>query len=125
MNITDLSIKLRKVKTEITAINAELKIKKTLQMELETNILNEFEILGNGIDQIRTDAGTVSIKSITVGNVTDWDTFYDYIYENKAWHMLERRIANLAYREMLDLDLEVPGVESFEKRSISLTKGKT
>ena len=46
MNITDLSIKLRKVKTEITAINAELKIKKTLQMELETNILNEFEILG-------------------------------------------------------------------------------
>lgn len=43
-----------------------------------------------------------SIKPAMVPNVANWDLFYSYIFRNKAGHLLERRPAALACRELFD-----------------------
>lgn len=60
-------------------------------------------------------------KSLRVGlskpdyvpHVVDWDKYYSYIHENKAWEMLERRPGKAACRERWEAGIQVPGVEKF------------
>ena len=61
-----------------------------------------------------------AITETVVANVRDWDLFYGYVRRAKAFHLLERRVANAAYRELLATKTKVPGTEPFTKRSIAL-----
>tara|TARA_R110002167_G_scaffold42421_5_gene128746 strand:+ start:1187 stop:1570 length:384 start_codon:yes stop_codon:yes gene_type:complete len=54
--------------------------------------------------------------------VKDWDAFYQYIYNNKAWDLLQRRVGE---RAVIDRWLEgevIPGIESIEVQNLSITK---
>ena len=75
-----------------------------------------------GTSLTRTKFGTVSISKLNVASVKDWNEFEKYIYENKALYLLQRRPANLAYREELKTQGEIPGVETFETISVNLSK---
>lgn len=121
--ITELTLKLRVETEQISKLNTELKERKANKTKLENSILEAMDDMGNGMRSLSTNAGTVSIKKLVIAKVEDWDVFYDYIYDNRAFHMLERRPANAAFREMLEQNQEVPGLKPFTKRSISLTKG--
>ena len=65
---------------------------------------------------------TATLTVQDVPNVVDWDLLYEWILENKATHMLQRRVATAAFRELHDAGEIIPGVEPFSKRSISLRK---
>jgi hypothetical protein len=66
--------------------------------------------------------GTISISKTTLPQVVDWDAFYAYIVDNDAFHMLQRRPAAAAFRELHDSGEEVAGVEPYEQVSIGLRK---
>lgn len=57
-----------------------------------------------------------------IPKVDDWDEYYQYIHDNEAFHLLQRRPATTACREMLEAGEVIPGVSTFTKRSISLRK---
>ena len=66
--------------------------------------------------------GTVSLSEVVVAHVQDWDKVYNYILRNKAFQLMQRRIADGAFRELVGLrkGKNIPGIEPFTKKGINL-----
>lgn len=86
--------------------------------ELQSQLLEEMD--SAGVDKFSGKLGTVSISTNVVANVEDWDALYPYIAKNKLWHLLQRRVSDPAYRELLDAGKKVPGVQPFSKKRLNL-----
>lgn len=74
------------------------------------------------VNCVKTNVATATITEDDVPMVVDWDAFYEYIYQNRASHMLQRRVATAAWRELKDSGFPTPGIEVYKKREISLRK---
>jgi len=86
--------------------------------ELEKAITEKMD--SEGITQTKGARASVSITSSVVADVQDWDTFWPYVAKNKYWHLIQRRVSDPAYRELLDAGKKVPGVQPFTKRKLNL-----
>ena len=95
--------------------------------ELQATILARLE--AEGTEKASSKKATVSRSTVTVANVTDWDKFWAFIHKNKFNHMLQRRVSDPAYRELVELaqsdkklakQLKEAGVESFIKVNLNL-----
>ena len=75
-----------------------------------------------GISKASGKIGTISVKETTVAHVIDWDKVYNFILRSKAFHLMQRRISDGAFREQLDIrkGKRIPGIDSFVKRGINL-----
>jgi hypothetical protein len=86
----------------------------------------EFELLvrldEQGMEKASTKDGTASINETILPQVVDWDAFYEHILEERAMHLLQRRPAAAAYRELLEAGEVVPGIEPYTQRTIGLRK---
>ena len=89
---------------------------RSLEMELMIRLDDQ------GMKKASTDAGTASITEQTLPQVVDWDALYEYIHEEKAFFLLQRRPAAAAFRELNDSGEVIPGIEPFIQRTISLRK---
>lgn len=103
----------RELETEVKALNDQMK-------GLEADIMSQLDDQETLMSRGR--AAQVTVTEQVVGTVQDWDAFYEYIVDNDAFHLLQRRVANAAYREMVEAGDEIPGTEPFTKRSLSLRK---
>lgn len=123
---------------EVRAARAELAVReKELVAEweaLELQLLGKLEEQGSV--RVSSRAGTASINEQVLPLIEDWDAFYAYIKENDAWHLLQRRPAVNAYRELVEADSAahpgeaeserppvVPGTRTIVKKSINLRAG--
>ena len=70
----------------------------------------------------RGKAASAILTETVVPKVEDWDGFYQYIQENEAFHLLQRRVSTAAARETLEAGENISGVSTFTKRAISLRK---
>ena len=107
---------------KLEAAEYESKAKKI--KEIMEGLKNQI-ILGLDAQETTIGAGGTAKVSITmteIPKVDDWSDFYDYINENQAYHLLQRRPATTACREMLDSGETIPGMSIFNKRDISLRK---
>ena len=68
----------------------------------------------------RGKRASATITETTVAQVKDWDSFYEFVTENDALFLLQRRVANAAYRDLIDAGETVPGVVPFIKRALSV-----
>jgi hypothetical protein len=86
----------------------------------------EEELLGRldeqGMLQGKTAAGTATITETIVPNVVDWDELHEHIQETGDFYLLQKRPAAAAFRELHASGKEIPGMEPFNKRTISLRK---
>lgn len=73
-----------------------------------------------GATRVSSALGTAVLTETTVPQVTDWDTFYQFIKDNDAFHFLQRRVATAAFREAIEAKQEIPGLTPFSQRSINL-----
>lgn len=102
-------------------LEAEVKL---LDQALAANELAIIERLDEmGVSRFAVGKLSFSISENTVGNVEDWDQVYAYIRDNNAFHLVQRRLANAAYKELLDMGDSLPGVVPFNKRSLNFRKG--
>lgn len=67
-------------------------------------------------------SANVTVTESDQPNVKDWDKFYEYIIENNAMHLLQKRATATACRELWEMKEEIAGVEKFVQRKISLRK---
>lgn len=86
--------------------------------KLEQILLGRFDEQGSV--RVTSRQGTASISEQTLAIVEDWDAVDNYIIQNRATHLLQRRVAVGAYREMLAAGQSVPGTRPITKRSINL-----
>lgn len=102
-------------------LEAEVKV---IDQALAANELEIIERLDEmGVSRFAVGKLSFSISENTVGNVEDWDQVYAYIRDNNAFHLVQRRLANAAYKELLDMGDSLPGVVPFNKRSLNFRKG--
>ena len=104
-------------------LRANQEIEKKIQARISEAELVLMETMEQqGVDKSTGKLATVSISETVTGNVTDWDAFWTYVYKNKFGHLLQRRISDVAIREIFETKRQVPGVEPFTKRKLNLRK---
>lgn len=68
-------------------------------------------------------AASVSVSEEVVPSIEDWESFYEYVRKNDAFHLLQRRLNNAAWRETVELEGSPPqGTQPFTKRKLNLRK---
>ena len=114
-NLVKKRDKIRAMQQEVDALRSEYEIDSQAVME---------EMAGMKIDKATGSLGTVSLKETTVAHVLDWDKVYNFILRHKKFELMQRRIADGAYRELLEIrqGKQVPGIEPFNKKGINLRK---
>jgi len=85
---------------------------------IEAELMEDME--ANGVDKMTGKHAGVSITSNTVAHVTDWDELWKFILKTKNTQLLQRRVSDPAYRELLEMGKKVPGAEAFAKKRLNL-----
>ena len=85
--------------------------------DLDAEILEAMHM--SGLEKTATKFGTVSVNTSTVAQVEDWDAFLTYIYKNKYGHLLQRRVSDPAWRELIEQGKKVPGTSPFTKKRLN------
>ncbi len=75
-----------------------------------------------GLNGARGVIATGSIKKEDVPKLSNADKFFAYVKKNDAWHLLHKRIAVEAWRELHEAGKKVPGVEALPVEDLSLSK---
>ncbi len=86
--------------------------------EIEDALLARLE--SEGMTKATGAKATASITTSVVADVTDWDLFWTFIIKKKYTHMLQKRVSEPAYRELLEKGTKVPGVVPFTKKTVGL-----
>lgn len=105
-------LKLSKKQLELEAEDVAKSIAK-----VEDEIMKAMD--AEGIVESKSAAGKVTLSESVVPQVEQWDVFAEFVLDTRALHLLERRPAILAYREMLSLGKPVPGILPFTKRKLA------
>ena len=76
------------------------------------------------IDSLRTPAGTISRRVHTSYWPSDWDKMHQFIKENDAIHLLEKRVHGSNMKEFLEANPDVapPGLQVNRKYTVSVRK---
>lgn len=97
----------------------EKRIKEQIE-ELEQSVMGALDaqdsVLGSG------HRGKATITESVVPNLEDLDALWEYMKENDAPYLLERRVALTAWRELFQQGTLVPGTRSFVKRKVSVKR---
>lgn len=86
----------------------------SLTSELMERMENE------GLDAVKGQKSSISVGAAITASVQDWDAFSAWIIKNRATHLLQRRVSDPAYRELLEAGKKVPGVEPFIKKKLNI-----
>jgi hypothetical protein len=115
--LTDLLTELARTKKEIKSIQDSEKAYKATQRELEAQIVIRMQ--EQGLDKVSNDLCTISIKQEIVPTVENWDDVHEHIVKTNQFELLQKRMSATAYRELVALGMDVPGVKSTELTRIN------
>lgn len=91
---------------------------------LEAQIKAKITEQGEGMKAVASKLGTASITEEIVPNVDDWDAVWEYMKENDAFHLVQKRVATGAFRELMESGQAVPGMRPVPKVNVSLTAAR-
>jgi hypothetical protein len=79
---------------------------------------------GAGGTGMKTQYGTVTLKTSTRFYAQDWDAMYRFIHDNDAGFLLEKRIAQRNMAEFLEKNPSnvPPGLNTMSELEVSVTK---
>lgn len=103
--------KKRELEASIKGLDGEI-------ANIESSLLEQ--MASQGVDKMSGVMATVSISTNTVAQVDDWGAFWAFIHKKKYDHLLQRRVSDPAYRELLEQGIKVPGVSPFSKQRLNL-----
>lgn len=112
--------KLYEMREKRLKLAAEVEKMQGQEYELREHILTMMN--EQDMEKATGKLASASMKPTIVARVQDWDVFYEYIRKNKAFFLLQRRVNDSAYREILENNKTVPGVESARVVGLNLNK---
>lgn len=116
----------RKMQTRIQTLTAtyetEVEVLEAQREAVKTALKDQ--MLALGVKSVNTAEGTVILSTKTRYSTQDWDAFKDFIKENDAIDLLEKRIAQTNMATFLGENptLVPPGLNSNSEYSISVRK---
>lgn len=108
------------------------KVVKDIEAEITALETQIFEMLDS--QETRKGEGkkaSISITSSIQASTENWEDFMKFVQAGKRndkaayLHLVQRRVSVEAYRELLALGVNVPGIAPFTKRSLSVTTLKS
>ena len=108
--------RLFELRSEKSDLNDKIKVINTEMESLEATLMGKLDE-EETIKACGKTAG-VTITTLVVPNVTDWDAVHQYIVDQQACYLLEKRLSAAPWRELLAMGDKIPGTEPFEKRSL-------
>ena len=103
-------LQLRQQKQEIRDEAAEKTAAIAARMEkLEVALQQYMERVG--LESLPTQHGTVYTSVTYRASVTDWDAVLEFIQYKQAWHLLTKKVSDVAVRELAEIDVIVPGTK--------------
>ena len=108
----ELLNELTQVRTDLKKLQEKERGFKSRKMELEARIVSTLK--EQGIDRIGNDSCTLSIKEEIVPTVEDWDQVYQHLLQTKQFELIQKRMSATAFRELLQMGMNVPGVKATE-----------
>lgn len=116
-----------------TKLMTELKILRQLESEYnaqkrQVNLLKQ-EIMTTmrdiGTDVYSAELGRVNIIKTVIPQVTDWSLVYSHVARQDAFDLLQRRITAAAWRDRVEEQGNIPGIEPFENTTLRVTQGRS
>lgn len=105
---------------DMAALNKAVKDKRKEIEDLKVEI--RAALNAQGLHAANDGEHSVSIKEEFVPQAKNWDELFEYIYDNRYIHLLNRRLTSESCRELWALGTTIPGVEQFKTFDISLRK---
>lgn len=103
------------------AVKEQTKELKEKMEKLEAWIKEQADV--QGVTSFKTKHGTAFLTTTDYANVADWDAVLNYIRENDAYDMLEKRVSKVAVRGYIDANKSVPaGVNYGTKLEVNIRK---
>ena len=121
--LTKVYIKIRDAKSELKAEFDKQEKELQAQMdEIERQLLEVCRRMG--VDSLRTEFGTVMRGVSTRYWTQDWASLHQFIKDNDALYLLEKRISQKAMQEFLDEhpDKHPPGMSSNSEYKITVRR---
>lgn len=111
---TDKEVAEAEVKQRVDAIKANMaKLEAWLKTKLDAD----------GLTSFKSAYGTAFLTTTDFASVENWDAVLDFIREQDAYDMLEKRVSKTAVRAYIDATKEVPpGVKYGTKLDINIRK---
>ena len=110
--------KLWKLREDARALEAQIKTIEDKAKSMEEEIAEQLK--AQGLDKATGKSASISQTSTIVADVQDWPAFHAYIAKNKFFHLLQKRVSDPAYRELLEAGKKVPGVQPFSRKKLNL-----
>lgn len=118
MSVTGKDVdKFLRLKKRITEQSKKLEALKSEAKEMEDELLRELDASTKRVDG---RLGSVSVKQQLEGSVKDWNKLYNHIKKHNDFSLLQKRLSQGAYREQVEAGVRIPGVEKFNKKSLSI-----
>ncbi len=111
--------KLDELRTEYDTKEAELKA----ELDVISSAMKD-QLLASGVTSVKTEQGTIILGKTTRYSTTDWDAFKQFVREEDALDLFERRIAQTNMAKYLEQNPEKlpPGLNSNSEYTISVRK---
>lgn len=118
--IDDLIKERQAVTEQLRAANNLVKTIKEEQDNLDRLLMWKMD--KTGVTRVGNDDASVSIGTDVVADVTDWESVYEHIQSTGDFSLIQRRVSSTAYRELLNMGENVPGMQPREIRRINFRK---
>ena len=105
------------IKAQMDGLNKRLKEFREALDQVDRLLLKKMD--NEGLSRTANDMASVSINEDIVPDVTNWDKLYEHVQETGDFSLIQRRVSSTAYRELLKLGEQVPGLESRTIRRIN------
>lgn len=118
--IADIISELLQMKADLSAINKEAESIKREISVLEGEIINYLR--QQDVQSLSTTGGRVTLVKEVVPTVTNWDAVFDFVKNNDAFYLLQKRISSTAWREFTQQEGDIEGIEAYETTKLSTRK---
>lgn len=106
------------VREEKRLLESQIKEVEERADTLQTQLMERMN--AEGLEKATGSKASTSLTETVVADVRDWDEFWAWIAKKKYFHLVQRRVSDLAYRELLETGVKVPGTQPFTKKKLTL-----
>lgn len=124
-NVGDVIRTYMKLRDQKAAIEGEVKERiadlKAKMEKLEAYLKTQMD--AQGLTSFKSDYGTAFLTTTDYANVADWDAVLNFIRDNEAFDMLEKRVSKIAVRGYIESNKAVPpGITYGTKLEVNIRK---
>jgi len=124
-NVGDVIRTYMKLRDQKAAIEGEVKERvselKAKMEKLEAYLKTQMD--AQGLTSFKSDYGTAFLTTTDYANVADWDATLNFIRDNDAYDMLEKRVSKIAVRGYIEITKAVPpGINYGTKLEVNIRK---